>query len=86
MVIGDGNESTSGRTSPMTHPDFICAEDFGARWWLVAVPDRKIEGDKWGGEGVKSDIVAGKGDWEGYSVEEVIKKLSEKLLGETGNL
>jgi hypothetical protein len=74
-VIGQGNERTEGRMSPMTHPEFILPEIFGEKWWLIAVPDRKVEGDGWN-DGVGSDIVLS----EEESVVEVIGKLAQELF------
>lgn len=40
-VIGEGNEQTAGAANPITNAQFICEEEFGDKWWLVAIPSLK---------------------------------------------
>jgi len=85
-VIGDGNEATAGAANPITNSKFICEEEFGGKWWLAAVPNLKpvheITGSNWEGIGVKSDIVAGEGEWVGINdAKEVATKIIVKSLG-----
>jgi C-terminal processing protease CtpA/Prc len=85
-VIGDGNEATAGAANPITNSKFICEEEFGGKWWLAAVPNLKpvheITGSNWEGIGVKSDIVAGEGEWVGINdAKEVATRIIVKSLG-----
>ncbi len=65
-VVGEGNEATAGAANPITNPRFFCEEEFGDKWWLAAIPTSKpvhaATGSNWEGIGVKSDVVAGKGE------------------------
>ena len=84
-IIGEGNDATAGAANPITQPRFIAEEIFGEKWWLVAVPNLKpvhaITGSNWEGIGVKSDVVAGKGEWEEEKeAKEVGRKLAVRLL------
>lgn len=84
-IIGEGNEATAGAANPITHPRFICEEIFGKGWWLVAVPSVKpvhsITGSNWEGVGVKSDVIAGKGKWDGVrDAQEVGRRLVRQYL------
>ena len=84
-IVGEGNESTAGAAHPITTPRFVCEKDFGKMWWLVAVPNlkpvHKITGINWEGVGVKSDVIAGKGDWKGVGdAKEVATRLLMKIL------
>lgn len=84
-IVGEGNEATAGAANPITSPRFVGEEIFGEGWWLVAVPNLQpvhpITGSNWEGIGVKSDIVAGKGEWAGVSdAEEVSRSLAIRIL------
>jgi hypothetical protein len=52
---------------------------------LVVIPNLKpvheVTGSNWEGIGVKSDIVAGRGEWEGVNnAEEVARRLAMRAL------
>lgn len=84
-IIGEGNEATAGAANPMTNPKFICQEELGADWWLVGLPNLKpvhaVTGTNWGNVGVKSDVIAGKGEWEEVTdAKEVARKLAIRDL------
>jgi C-terminal processing protease CtpA/Prc len=84
-IIGEGNEATAGAANPITNPQFICEEEFGKGWWLVAVPNLKpvheVTGSNWEGIGVKSDVVAGRGEWEGVNnAKDVARRLAMRAL------
>lgn len=90
-IIGEGNEATAGAANPITNARFICEEEFGKHWWIVGVPNLKpvhaITGTNWEGVGVKSDVVAGKGEWEGITdAQEVARRLAIKSLDHEGEL
>jgi hypothetical protein len=65
FVVGE-DEATAGAANPITNPRFICEEEFGKKWWLVAIPNlrpvNKVTGTNWEGVGVKSDVLVGVGD------------------------
>jgi hypothetical protein len=89
-VIGEGNEATAGAANPITKPQFICDEAFGDKWWLAAIPVVKpvhaVTGSNWEMVGVKSEIVAGKGEWVGVeNAKKVATKLAVRILGERKN-
>lgn len=75
-IIGQGNEATAGAANPVSKPRFICEEEFGKMWWMVGVPNLKpvheVTGANWEGVGVKSDVVAGKGEWEGVEDAKIV--------------
>jgi hypothetical protein len=84
-VVGEGNESTAGAAHPINTPQYVCEKDFGKMWWFVAVPNLKpvheITGTNWEGIGVKSDVIAGEGDWKGVGdAKEVATRLIMKSL------
>jgi hypothetical protein len=84
-IVGEGNESTAGAAHPITTPRYVCEKDFGKIWWSVAVPSLKpvheITGTNWEGVGVKSDVIAGEGDWKGVGdAREVATRLLMKTL------
>lgn len=84
-IIGEGNDATAGAANPITQPRFVAEEIFGKRWWFVAVPNLKpvhaITGSNWERIGVKSDVVAGKGEWkEEKDAKEVGRKLAVQML------
>lgn len=84
-IVGEGNESTAGAAHPITTPQYVCEKDFGKMWWLVTVSNLKpvhvITGTNWEGVGVKSEVIAGEGDWIGDSdAKEVATRLLMKLL------
>ncbi|CZR67373.1 uncharacterized protein PAC_17272 [Phialocephala subalpina] len=86
-VIGEGNEATAGAANPITKPHFLCEEEFGEGWWMAGIPIVKpkhpVTGTNWEGIGVKSDIVAGRGEWEGVDdAKEVATRLLVKFLGQ----
>lgn len=66
-VVGEGNEATAGAANPITKPLFLCEEEFGDKWWLAAIPTLQplhpVTQTNWEGVGVRSDVVAGKGEW-----------------------
>lgn len=68
-VIGEGNAATAGVANSITRPRFICEEQFGKGWWKVLIPSIKpvheITGTSWERVGVISDVIAGRGEWEG---------------------
>lgn len=82
-IIGE-HETTAGAANPVRDEKFICEKEFGKYWWLVLVPDLKpvheITGTNWEGVGVKSDIVAGQGEWKGVDAKEVARRMAVKLL------
>jgi hypothetical protein len=83
-VIGE-NETTAGAANPITETRFLCEKEFGKLWWIVAVPTLKpvheITGANWNGVGVKSDVIAGEGDWKGVGdAMEVARRLAVKAL------
>lgn len=83
-VIGE-NETTAGAAHPLTDVRFICEDEFGKSWWIVAVPnlkpEHKITGTNWQGVGVRSDVIAGEGEWQGVGdAKEVATSLLKKLL------
>jgi hypothetical protein len=63
---------------------WVAEEEFGKGWWFVGVPNltpvHAITGTNWEGVGVKSDVVAGKGEWEGLDAEEVGRRLAKAVL------
>jgi hypothetical protein len=84
-IVGQGNEATAGAANPITKPRFVGDEVFGKGWWFVGVPNLKpvhaITGSNWEGVGVKSDVIAGKGKWEGVSdAKEVARRLAIQVL------
>jgi Peptidase family S41/N-terminal domain of Peptidase_S41 in eukaryotic IRBP len=84
-IVGEGNEATASAANPITRPRFIGEEIFGKGWWFVAVPNLKpvhpITASNWEGVGVKSDVIAGKGEWAGVSdAEEVSRSLARRIL------
>lgn len=84
-VIGDGNDATAGAANPITRTRFIAEDIFGKEWWFVGVPNVRpvhaVTGSNWEGVGVKSDIVAGKGEWEGeQDAKEVARQLAVRAL------
>jgi C-terminal processing protease CtpA/Prc len=86
-VIGEGNEKTKGAANNITKPHHLCEEEFGEKWWTASMPNTKpvnpITGTNWEGVGVKSDIVAGMGEWEGVEdAKEVATRLAVKILGQ----
>lgn len=83
-IIGEGNEATAGAANDI-NPRFICEEEFGKGWWLVVVPSLKpiheATGSNWEGIGVKSDVVAGRDEWEGVNdAKEVARRLAMQAL------
>jgi hypothetical protein len=88
-VIGEG-ETTAGAANPTTNPRFICEEIFGKGWWVVAVPRVRpvhaVTGTNWEGVGVRSDVVAGRGEWKGVEdALEVGRRMAKVILeGEEG--
>ncbi len=88
-VIGEGNEKTAGLANSATKVNYICDEIFGGGWWHILVPGVKpvhaVTKTNWQGAGVASDVVAGKGEWEGVSdAAEVGKKLFVRSLKREG--
>lgn len=86
-VIGEGNEATAGAANPITKPQFFCEEEFGGKWWLAAIPIVKpvhaATGSNWEGIGIKSDVVAGTGEWVGVNdAKEVATRLAMRNLGQ----
>jgi hypothetical protein len=86
-IIGEGNKATWEAANPNTKPRWICEEIFGKGWWMVAVPHLQpihaVTGTNWDKVGVKSDIIAGDGDWEGVSdAQEVGRRLVARVLEE----
>ena len=84
-IIGEGNEATAGAANPITTPRFLCEDEFGKGWWHVGVPNLKavheITGTNWEGVGVKSDIIAGQGDWlDVADAQEIARRLATKVL------
>jgi C-terminal processing protease CtpA/Prc len=84
-IIGGGNEATAGVAGPITDLRPICEKEFGKGWWLVGVPNLKpihaVTGTSWQGVGVKSDIVAGRGEWTGVGdAKEVARRLAMQDL------
>lgn len=84
-IIGEGNDATIGAAILPRRPRFVAEEIFGKGWWHVAVPDVKpvhaVTGSNWEGVGVKSDIVAGRGEWEGEkNAKEVARQLAIRAL------
>jgi hypothetical protein len=84
-VIGDGNDATAGAAKPITRTTFIAEDVFGKEWWFVGIPNARpihaVTGSNWEGVGVKSDIVAGKGEWEGVTdAAEVARQLAARAL------
>lgn len=84
-IIGEGNDATAGAANPVTEPQLVAEEIFGKGWWHVFIPDLKpvhsITGTNWEGVGVKSDVVAGKGEWEeDNNAQEVGRKLAIRIL------
>jgi C-terminal processing protease CtpA/Prc len=82
-IVGNGNEATAGAANPATNIRVICEEEFGKGWWHVGVPELQpvhaVTGSNWEGVGVKSDVVAGKGEWDGITdAEEVAKRLARR--------
>lgn len=85
-IIGQGSDTTAGAANPVTNPRFICEEEFGKGWWIAGIPNLRpvnsITGTNWEGTGVKSDVVAGRGEWENVpDAAEVGKKLAMRELG-----
>lgn len=86
-VIGEGNEKTKGAANHITRPHHLCEKEFGEQWWVGSIPNMKpvhpVTGSNWEGVGVKSDIVAGMGEWEGVEdAKEVATRLAVKILGQ----
>lgn len=83
-IIGQGNNATAGAANPITQPRWVAEEEFGKGWWLVAVPNLKpvhsVTGTNWEGLGVKSDVIAGEGAWEGVSDAEEVGRQMAKLV------
>ncbi|KAH8765178.1 ClpP/crotonase-like domain-containing protein [Hyaloscypha finlandica] len=84
-IVGEGNESTAGAAHTINTPQYVCEKDFGKMWWFVAVPNLKpvheITRTNWEGIGVKSDVIAGEGDWKGVAdAKEVATRLLMKSL------
>jgi hypothetical protein len=84
-IVGQGNEATAGAANPITRPRSIAEEIFGQGWWFVAVPNLEpvhaVTGSNWEGVGVKSDVIAGKGEWAGVSdAEEVARSLAMRVF------
>lgn len=84
-IIGERNSATAGAANPITRPRWICEEEFGNGWWLVAVPNLKpvhsVTGTNWEGVGVKSDVVAGEGKWQEVNdAEEVGRRMAQMAL------
>jgi len=85
-IIGEGNDQTAGAANPITNAQFFCEEEFGDKWWLAAIPSLKpvheATGSNWEGVGIKSDIIAGKGEWVGIEdAKGVATKLAVRILG-----
>lgn len=84
-IIGEGNDATTGTANFLTNVSFVAGETFGKGWWFVGVPNVKpvhaVTGLNWEGVGVKSDTVAGKGEWEGEkNAQEVARQLAMRAL------
>jgi len=89
-IVGEGNEATAGAANPITKPQFLCEEEFGGKWWLAAIPTlqpvHSVTRTNWEGIGVKSDVVAGKGEWTGVDdAKEVATRLAIRILEEGKN-
>ena len=87
-VVGEGNEATAGAANPITKPHFLCEEEFGDKWWLAAIPTLQplhpVTHTNWEGVGVKSDVVAGKGEWGDVSdAKQVATRLAVRVLEQT---
>lgn len=83
-VVGE-DEATAGSANPNTKPLFFCEEEFGDKWWVGSIPNLRpvhaVTGSNWGSVGVKSDVVAGKGEWVGVDDgKEVATKLAVRIL------
>ena len=80
-VIGEANKMTKGSANHTTRPHHLCEEEFGEHWCVASIPNMKlvhpVTGTNWEGVGVKSDIVAGMGEWEGI---EDAKEVATRLL------
>ena len=84
-IIGEGNDATAGTANFVEKWSSICEEEFGKEWWNLLMPNRKavhaVTGTNWGGVGVKSDIVAGQGEWIGVTdAKEIANKLARRLF------
>jgi len=83
--IGEGNDATAGRATPYAETKFICEEILGEKWWFLAVPSctavHAVTGENWERVDVRSNIAAGKGEWEDVSdAGEVARRLAKALL------
>lgn len=80
-IIGE-DEATAGAANPVTDPRFICEEEFGKHWWVVAVPSmrpvNRVTGTNWEGVGVKSDVVVGQDDGD---AKDVAREMALEALG-----
>jgi C-terminal processing protease CtpA/Prc len=90
-IIGEGNEKTKGAANNITKPHHLCEEEFGEKWWTASIPNTKpvhpVTGTNWQGVGVKSDIVAGIGEWKGVvDAKEVATRLAVSILGREDEL
>jgi hypothetical protein len=84
-IIGDGNDATTGVANAISQTSFVAEEIFGRGWWFVGIPSIRpvhaVTGSNWEGVGVKSDIVAGKGEWAGEKdAMEVARQLAVRAL------
>ena len=84
-IIGEGNDATAGAANPIKTTRFVAEEIFGKGWWVVGVPNVRpvhaVTGVNWGKVGVKSDVVAGKGEWaEEKDAMEVARQLAVRAL------
>jgi hypothetical protein len=89
-IVGERNEATAGAANPNTKPHFFCEEEFGDKWWLAGIPTSKpvhsVTLSNWEGIGVRSDVVAGKGEWIGLDdAKEVATRLAMRVLGHGKN-
>jgi Peptidase family S41 len=89
-IVGERNEATAGAANPNTKPHFLCEEEFGDKWWLAGIPTSKpihsITLSNWEGIGVRSDVLAGKGEWIGVDdAKEVATRLAMRVLGHGKN-
>jgi hypothetical protein len=89
-IVGERNEATAGAANPNTKPHFLCEEEFGDKWWLAGIPTSKpvhsVTLSNWEGIGVRSDVVAGKGEWIGVDdAKEVATRLAMRVLGHGKN-
>lgn len=84
-VIGEGNDATAGAANPIYHTHFVAEKVFGKGWWFVGIPSVKpvhaVTGSNWERVGVKSDIIAGQGEWVGEkNAEAVARELAMRAL------